>query len=139
MKISVQDGSEYFRGLLLLLRMDRRLSDSEIALMKRIGGSLGFEPGFCETAIRDILDNAYVPEATPRFSAPDLAAMFLRDGLSIALADGEVHPSEEAWLRAIAESNGLTAEWLGAERLRIATRTEPAPALEADGLTVRFS
>jgi hypothetical protein len=137
--ISVRDGSEYFRGLLLLLRVDRVLSESEIMLMKRIGSSLGFEPGFCDGAIRDVLENRYLPDAVPQFAAPELAAMFLRDGLAIALADGNVHPSEEAWLSAVADRNGLAPGWLDDERRKIAARTGPPEPLEADRLSVRYS
>ena len=64
-RISVRDGSEYFRGLLLLLRMDRTVAPAEVELARRIGSKLGFEREFCETAIRDILDNDYVAQSAP--------------------------------------------------------------------------
>jgi len=37
MTISVQEGSEYFRGLLILISKDRRVTDEEMVLMRRIG------------------------------------------------------------------------------------------------------
>jgi hypothetical protein len=136
--ISVRDGSEYFRGLLLLLRMDKTLSAPEIDLMRRVGQRLGFEPGFCESAIRDILENSYVQQEAPHFSDPSVAAMFVRDGVTIALADGELHAAEEAWLQSVAVGNGLEAGRVGAERERRAA--DPGRAgLEADRLSVRYS
>ena len=62
MKISIKDASSYFRGLLLLIRKDKRVDHSEVDLMKRVGKSLGFEPRFCENAIHEILESTYIAE-----------------------------------------------------------------------------
>jgi hypothetical protein len=50
MTITVKDGSEYFRGLLLLIAKDHRITEEETTLMKRIGKTLGFENDFCDNA-----------------------------------------------------------------------------------------
>lgn len=136
MRISVKDGSDYFRGLLLLLRKDRHVAESEIALVIRIGASIGFEPRFCENAAREILENAHVADAAPVFSTRGLAEMFLRDGLAIASADGSVDPEEEAWLRTVAVSNGIAADWLLRAREEHAAREGGPTRLEADALTI---
>lgn len=136
--ISVRDGSEYFRGLLLLLRMDKALSPAEIDLMRRVGQRLGFEPRFCETAINEILENTYVAQAAPTFSDPAVAAMFVRDGVTIALADGEFHASEEAWLQDVAAGNGLGDGCVGAERQLLAA-APGRTGLEVDRLSVRYA
>ena len=60
MKITVIEGSNYFRGLLLLISKDRKLTEPEIILMKRIGKALGFEKDFCNDAIHEILENKFV-------------------------------------------------------------------------------
>ena len=59
MKITVLDGSNYFKGLLLLIRKDRKITQAEIELMKRVGNTLGFEKTFCDNAISEILGNRY--------------------------------------------------------------------------------
>jgi len=109
MTIDVKDGSNYFRGLLLLIGKDHQITEREHALMMRIGRSLGFEAEFCDTAIRDILDNPFMNDEPPRFSAGELAEKFIRDGLVLAGADEEIHAAEAGWLRAVAEANGIDA------------------------------
>ncbi len=107
MKIGVMDASNYFRGLLLLIRKDRKTTEREIDLVKRAGKSLGFEKEFCSNAINDILENQYIVDEPPRFSSKELAAKFIKDGISIACADDDFDSREEAWLEHTAEQNGI--------------------------------
>jgi hypothetical protein len=137
MEISILDGSNYFKGLLLLIRKDRKLADSEINLMKRIGKKLGFEREFCENAIHEILDNIHIKDETPEFSSKDLAKKFLKDGLALALSDVEVHPSEDEWLRLTAEKNGIDEEWFKDEFAKAQKRHHLPTHLEVDELTVK--
>jgi hypothetical protein len=138
MNIDVRDASNYFKGLLLLIRKDRRITEVEIALMTRIGRTLGFEPGFCATAIRDVLDNKYIVELPVTLSSKPLAEKFVKDGLTLAYSDKEVHPLEEEWLRAVADANGLEATWFDRERERIVSEKNTSGRLEIDDLTVAF-
>jgi hypothetical protein len=112
MTIDVLDGSNYFKGLLLLIRKDHRITGQEAARMKSIGRSLGLESRFCDEAVRDILENRYIVDTAPKFSSEELARMFLRDGLRLAAADNEIHDLEEEWLVAVAGANGVDAVWL---------------------------
>ena len=73
MNIGVIDRSNYLKGLLLLVRKDSRISDAEVRLTKRIGKALGFEHAFCDNAIREILENKYIVDVPPEFSAKKLA------------------------------------------------------------------
>lgn len=136
MKISVLDASNYYKGLLLLVRKDRKISKSETDLMKRVGKSLGFEREFCENAIRDILENKYIVDTPPEFSAKELALMFLKDGLAIAFSDNEYDPAEKEWLRATAERNGIDPAVFLREEAHAADRTTSLGRLEVDDLTV---
>ena len=136
MKITVMDASNYFKGLLLLIRKDRKITDLEIDLMKRIGKTLGFEKEFCENAIHEILDNPHITDEPPEFSTTELAAKFIKDGLVLALTDGELHPHEEQWLKSTAEKNGIDAAAFPRE-LDIARGRNGYPArLEVDDLTI---
>jgi|WetSurMetagenome_2_1015567.scaffolds.fasta_scaffold51651_3 hypothetical protein len=112
MKISMADHGHYYRGLLILIRKDRTISDEERVLMMRIGKVLGFEESFCAQAIRDILENEYIGEDPPRFADPDVARCFLRDGIRLADADSHIDASELTWLKAVAAANGLDDAWL---------------------------
>lgn len=138
MNISIIDGSNYFKGLLLLIRKDRKLADSEISMMQRIGKSLGFEKEFYENAIRDILVNDYIVESVPVFGSTDLAAKFVRDGLALAFSDNECHPSEEAWLRSVAEKNGLDERWFLNAKELAEQRHHLPPTMEVDNITVQY-
>ena len=140
MTISVRDGSEYFRGLLLLIAKDRHISDAETILMKRIGKALGLEKDFCNNAIQEILENPFIGPEPPHFATQDLAKKFIRDGLTLAMSDDEPHESEESWLESVAAKNGIGAEWLAQERnLTPLRRKDHDSRLEVDDLTVEYS
>ncbi|MGB2868236.1 MAG: hypothetical protein WBD36_07285 [Bacteroidota bacterium] len=134
MKISVRDASNYFKGLLLLVRKDLRIDNSEVEMMKRVGKSLGFEPGFCENAIQDILESTYIADVPPEFSSRELATKFVRDGLAVALGDHDFHPAEEEWLRSVAKKNQLDLNWFLKERDNFLN--SPKGSLEVENLTV---
>lgn len=138
MNIGVIDGSNYFKGLLLLVRKDLKVSESEIQMMKRIGKKLGFEREFCENAIRDVLENTYIVDLPPEFSTQDLATKFIKDGLALAFSDREVHPSEEEWLQLTAEKNGLDPELFRQEYIKSSNGKGFPLKLEVDDLTVEY-
>ena len=110
MKISLIDRSLYLKGLMLLIRKDREIRDEERNVMLCIGKMLGFDNGFCEKAIDDILHNKYVVDEPPHFSNADVASHFVLDALRIAIADGEVHEKEVQWVKAVAVANGIEEE-----------------------------
>lgn len=139
MKITVIDRSNYLKGLLLLIRKDRKITESEIQFIKRIGKTLGFEREFCDNAIHEILENKYIVDAPPEFSTKELASKFVKDGLAIAFSDDEGHPSETEWLRSTAEKNGLDLTWFSEEIVNAATRKQLASHMEFDDLTVESS
>jgi hypothetical protein len=139
MKISVVDGSSYFKGLLLLIRKDGKITDPEIELMKRIGKTLGFEKEFCDNAIREVLENKYIVDTPPEFSTKELAIKFIKDGLSLAFSDSEFDLTEEEWLRSAADKNDLDLKWFLQERRNTANRKEPPAHMEVDDLTVEYS
>lgn len=136
MDISVVDASNYFKGLLILIRTDRKVTESEIEMMKRIGSALGFEKEFVRQAIDGILENEHVRDVPPRFSSREIATKFVRDGLALSSSDNEIHPAEEEWLRMVAELNGLDLQWFRREAQRLAKRTEQRP-LEVESLQVK--
>ncbi|MBI5476682.1 MAG: TerB family tellurite resistance protein [Ignavibacteriales bacterium] len=137
MEITVIDRSNYFKGLLLLIRKDSQITESEIQLMKRIGKTLGFDPEFCENAIDEILENKYIVDMPPEFSSKELAIKFIKDGLAIAFSDNAVHPSEAEWLKAAAEKNDLDLSWFHQVCVSAETGRQLPTHLEVDDLIVR--
>ncbi|HLF15564.1 MAG TPA: hypothetical protein VI932_11815 [Bacteroidota bacterium] len=136
--IDILDGSNYFKGLLLLIRKDHKISDSEAELMKIIGRSLGLERRFCEETIRDILENKYISDSPPKFSSDELAKKFLRDGLRLAAADSEIHDLEEQWLESVADVNGIGSDWVTGEK-KAALGGTLGERFEALDLHVRYN
>jgi hypothetical protein len=136
MKISVIDGSNYFKGLLLLMRKDRKIARPEIEVMKRIGKKLGFDSEFCDNAIHEILDNEYIIDEPPAFSSRELAVRFIKDGLVLVFADNESHPSEVEWLRRTAENHSLDATWFRHETENAANTKQPPTHMQVDDLIV---
>ena len=136
MNISVVDASNYFKGLLLLIRKDRKVTESEVKLMKRIGKALGFEREFCEQAIHGILENEHVRDQPPKFSMKELAVKFIHDGLTLSFSDNEMHPAEEEWLRFVADLNGLDLQWFLRERENAAKSKALHARIEVDDMTV---
>lgn len=138
MKISITDASNYFKGLLLLIRKDNKITQQEAELMRTIGKTLGFEKEFCDNAIHEILDNNHIDDVPPLFSTKELAAKFIKDGLSIALSDNELHPKEIEWLKSTVEKNGLDTDWFTQVQQNSAGNLNPFQNLEAYKLTVKY-
>jgi len=123
MRMSLMDRSMYYKGLMLLIRKDREIHDEERRIMMVIGKALSFEAKFCENAINEILTNKHVIDTPPCFSNPAIARCFIKDGLKIALVDNETHKTELAWLKAVADENGLDDSWYRAS-VETASRQE---------------
>ena len=137
MDINPQEGSEYFRGLLLLISKDRVITESEITLMKRVGKALGFDQEFTEEAIETILDNTYIKSDPPRFSTEELSKRFIRDGLAIARSDNGIHKMEAEWLKTVAEHNGLDMKWFSSEKDAVVrSQKDLGMPLEADDFKI---
>ncbi len=139
MEITVLDASKYFKGLLLLIRKDHRVTDPEHKLMTRIGKRLGFEREFCDNAIQEILRNRYIEDTPPEFSSRELAMMFIRDGLVVGFCDHEIDRKEVKWLRAVAAKNNLDPAWFDSEMESARGDCGSADRLQVDDLTVTTS
>jgi uncharacterized tellurite resistance protein B-like protein len=108
MKMSLVEKSECFRSFLILIGIDGKISAEERRLLLMIGKKLDFERSFCETAINDLLENNYINREPPQFSRKEIAEEFIRDSISIACSDDELHPHEKEWLARVAEKNSLS-------------------------------
>ncbi|HOP62652.1 MAG TPA: hypothetical protein PK358_05795 [Spirochaetota bacterium] len=138
MNISVIDGSNYFKGLLLLIRKDKKVTEEERNLMLRIGKALGFEIKFIKNAVQNILDNRYISVDPPVFPSKELAEKFIKDGLKLAISDRELHPNEERWLRAVALSNDIEESWLENEKKEVLQEGDELLHLEAEHIRVQY-
>lgn len=127
---SIEKG-KYFRGLLILVRKDNKISPEEKELMMNVGTRLGFEKRFCETAIQEILDNEYIADDAPEFSELPVAESFILDGITLAISDEDLNPEELSFLKATLEKNNLTENWFS-DKLKDAIYNEKQDSLEIE-------
>ena len=108
MDIPIPDKSLYLRGLLLLISKDKIITENEKMYVMNAGRSLGFEERFCENAVSEILDNAFIDNSPPKFSSKEIARNFISDGLTLALSDYDLHAEELKWLSFTAAENDIS-------------------------------
>ncbi len=129
MKMTLQDRSLYFKGLLLLTRKDNIITSEEKALLLRLGELLEFNRDFCENTIRDVLKNSYIDESPPLFSNRECAELFLLDGIKMAFADNNLHQKEYEWMVEIAAQNKISTKWLSDRLTDFLKNTENGQSL----------
>ncbi len=112
MKLTMLDRSTYFKGLLLLIKSDNKVTEGENDLMTKIGQTLGFEKSFIENSISDLMENDFLTNNIPIFSHKSIAESFILDGLKVAFSDNEFSAEELEHLTNIATQNGIDKEWL---------------------------
>ena len=110
--IPLRDRGHYYRGLLVLIRRDRIINAREHELMLKLGRTMDFDMRFCEAAIKELVKNPHIKDEPMIFSDRKVAESFVRDAVALAAVDGEIHPRELDWLKAVAAANGLKKEWV---------------------------
>ncbi len=115
MTIPLFERGDYYRGLLVLIKKDRVITDREREMLIQVGKSLDFDTRFCEAAIDDLMKNPHIKDRPMKFSDKKIAESFVLDGLRLAYSDGDVHPKELDWLKAVSRINGLRDRWLNSE------------------------
>ena len=124
-RLNSLDRSYYFKGMLLLVRKDEKISLEERELLMRIGKILRFNQRFCEQTINDLLHNEHITEFPLQFSDKVWAELFLKDAIKIAYSDHELHPGEYDWLLQIARTNDINDQWLLDQLSTFLNRHEP--------------
>jgi hypothetical protein len=114
MALSLLDRSNYYKGLLVLMRRDRTIDAREKELMLQLGEILDFDRRFCEAAIEDLLANTHITREPIIFSDERAKECFFYDALRLALVDNCLHPMELRWLRTMARANNQSEQWLDA-------------------------
>ncbi len=118
MTLSMHEKSDYFRGLLVLIKMDRKIDAAETEMMIKVGKTLGFEKKFCLNAIKELLDNEFISEEIPIFTCVEHAKSFILDGLRLAISDNDLNPHELDFLRRTLDLNGLDEAWFN-EKIKL--------------------
>lgn len=111
MNLSLLSRSNYYKGLLVLLRRDRIIDARERKLMLRMGEVFDFDRRFCEATIDDLLSNTHITREPIIFADERIKKCFFRDALRLAFVDGCLHPMELRWLRTVAHANYQSEQW----------------------------
>jgi hypothetical protein len=111
MELNLIDKSNYFKGLLILIRKKKAVTESTRRTVKRIAAVLDFNQDFVDSSIKNLLVNKNIVEAQPKFSDCRLAESFIKDGLRLALSDGVLNLLQVQWLAITAEKNNLSKQW----------------------------
>jgi hypothetical protein len=119
MKLTLLDKSNYFKGLLLLIGKDGKISEKERDVLLKVGKTLGFEREFCESSIDTMLENKYLVGLPPKFSESSFAQSFIQDGFSLALADDQICQEEISWLEKVSLVNKVPWEWFSEQLEKI--------------------
>lgn len=122
MEIPQLDRSNYLKGLLITARKDKKLVESEIAIIKKFASRLGFSSDFFEETIKHLLENKYITEEAITFSDKSIAKSFIEDGLKLALSDDVIGKEELIWLNETAKINGIDEEWVAKKKLDIQSK-----------------
>lgn len=122
MHLKLIDRSNYFRGLLLLVRKDKEITAKEQEIIKKIAKILNYDQEFVDNALNGLLENEYISKEPPKFSNQDFAKAFIKDGLKMAFNDRPVHFNKIQWLKLIAGKNNLPEDWFTQELENIDTK-----------------
>jgi len=111
MKFNLIDKSNYFRGLLILIRKNETLTESTSRKVKRIATVLEFNQDFVDSSVKNLLVNKNIVEEPPKFSDYRLAESFIKDGIRLAFSDGNINLLQIQWLANTAQKNNLSKQW----------------------------
>lgn len=115
MKLNLIDKSNYFRGLLVVIRKNKTVSESSSGKIKRIAAVLDFNKEFVDSSLKNLLENMHIVEETPVFSDTLIAESFIKDGIHLAFSDGIMNLLQIQWLANTAQKNNLSKQWFFVE------------------------
>lgn len=115
MNIPIIDRSSYLKGLLIVARKSKKLTEAEKKIIRGIANKLGFAEDFYEETLRSLIANKYISDMPISFSDKTIAKSFIIDGLKLAFSDNNLSVEEAEWLKKTASANGIKHEWVNEE------------------------
>lgn len=115
MKFNLIDKSNYFRGLLIVIRKNKTVTESASRTVKRIAAVLDFNRDFVDISLKNLLVNEYIVEEPPKFPDCLIAEIFIKDAINLALSDGILSLLQILWLMNTAQKNNLSKQWVFVE------------------------
>jgi hypothetical protein len=130
MKILDRDKSSYLKGLLILAKRDRVLTESEEQIIKDIASRLGFSSDFYEYTLQNLIENEFLTEEPVQFSDKKIAQSFILDGFRLAHSDSHLDDREIGWLLDTATKNNIDTEWFNSKLKEIKSNPNQFPLTE---------
>ncbi len=124
MNLTELDKGKYLRGLLVLSKKDRQLTQEEKNIVKEVGSYLGYDSEFIQESIQNILNNKYVKDEPVVFSTEEIARHFINDGLKLSFCDTETPVEELKYITKVAELNKIDSAWFDSEISRYFKKTK---------------
>ena len=130
MKIIDLDKSTYLKGLLILAKRDKVLTESEEKIITDIASHLGFSTDFYQYTLKNLISNEFLSEEPVQFSNKKIAQSFIIDGLRLAHSDGDLDKNETNWLRATTIENEIDVEWFNKQLEEVKYKSLNSPLKE---------
>jgi hypothetical protein len=115
MQVPLIDKSTYLRGLLILARKDKRISEEDKKFIILAAEFLGFSSDFYRKALDTFLINKYINNDPVEFRNTILAHHFISDAITLACINDGISHDEKQWLMETAKINFVDAEWFDNE------------------------
>ncbi|MBU1095151.1 MAG: hypothetical protein CVV23_12540 [Ignavibacteriae bacterium HGW-Ignavibacteriae-2] len=111
MEHNLLDRSNYFKGLLLLVASDNKITENEKTALRTLAKELDFNQSFVNKAIEDFFENEFLSYDPPIFSNDEFAKIFTKDAIRVAFSDKTLHIYEIDWLNNFVIKNNISKEW----------------------------
>ena len=117
MQMPVEDRGKYLRGLLIMVKMDKVISEMDRTFIIGTAKRLGYAPDFYECILNTLMRNEYIGCDPIMFDSTNLAKHFLIDAINLAGANKNLSNEKINWLKSTASMNLVDRNWFE-ERLR---------------------
>jgi hypothetical protein len=115
MQVPLIDKSTYLKGLLILARKDKRISEEDKKFIIRAAEFLGFSSDFYQEVLDTFLINNYINNDPVEFSNNILAHHFISDAITLACINDGISNDEKQWLMETAKINFVDDKWFDSE------------------------
>ncbi|MHB8579402.1 MAG: hypothetical protein ACYDA4_06025 [Ignavibacteriaceae bacterium] len=111
MELTLQDKSNYLKGLLIVAKKDNQLTEPEKQIIRDVALKLGFAKEFYEDTLKSLMVNKYIADDPIKFSTVKVAQSFVSDGLKLTFSDFSNYDKELKWLRSTSRVNNIDEGW----------------------------
>ena len=115
MQVPLIDRSTYLKGLLILARKDKRISEEDKKFIIQAAEFLRFSSDFYQEALDTVLFNKYINNDPVEFRNKILAHHFISDAITLACINDGITNDEKQWLMETAKINFVDDEWFDYE------------------------